>query len=692
MTRSLTQLFSGGSDAWRRAFNGNDQDRRATDPVSSIWLYSGLEGKSRALASLDMAFVDSNDSALVRMNKEQEAMKRLLERPDSMITGSQLWELTTMHYELDGVAYWVLYNDAEPIGSPFEVPTSILCFGSNHVKPRSVGGRFVGYTFNLGDKYYNLEFYQVLRFWKTNPYSYVEGLDMSTRGFDTIELESAAKRTNKNFFKHGARLSGTLRHVGRESYEEARRQAQEFKDQAISPENSGKLMFVPKSFEYSESSGIKDMDFQKLHRNNRDEFFALSGTPKHHLGVNDDLNYATAEITERVYYENKILPMAKVFSEIVNSNLLAGTGMFIKFTFDKHPSIQMGLLKVEEQKSRVMDNLWRVATRMYNMGYPQNVINSYLDIDLTLKAKFANKPNDPQSSVQVETNVRSFGVYDGALDFLTKRMGEGKKSIDEAVASGDKEAMAAFCEDVEKKSIGDKIKPFENKIASYFNRLESAQVKRLAATLKASEEKSNLKEDITESNIEDSLFNLEKWSLALILDTKSMYLSAYKSSLNVIETEIDGFESFSMTEDEIISRASEIQSNVVGINERLRSNLRDLIADGVAAGLMMEAIIDSVRDEFEMARVRKTTIAITELGFVMNTARFDVIKAEFSEKIWVDSNDSLVRVSHGINSSLGARKMNFEYAPGLKYPQDPNCNIASEVVNCRCKLIGRSRR
>ena len=57
------------------------------------------------------------------------------------------------------------------------------------------------------------------------------------------------------------------------------------------------------------------------------------------------------------------------------------------------------------------------------------------------------------------------------------------------------------------------------------------------------------------------------------------------------------------------------------------------------------------------------------------------------QKEWVCVFDNKTRDTHIEYNDLGPVALDYEYAPGLARPRDPNCSDAAEVCNCRCELV-----
>lgn len=56
------------------------------------------------------------------------------------------------------------------------------------------------------------------------------------------------------------------------------------------------------------------------------------------------------------------------------------------------------------------------------------------------------------------------------------------------------------------------------------------------------------------------------------------------------------------------------------------------------------------------------------------------------KKAWSAVFDNRTRDTHIAYNDMDAVPLDYEYAPGLKRPRDPDCGIMAEVCNCRCAL------
>ena len=114
------------------------------------WRYSS---KAEAIAQLPIKFYDFMDRELERLDSTQKQIVNLLNNPSMLFVGCQLWELTAMHYEIDGSAFWVLIDGLETqFQSPTDMPEGIMVYGTGNIIPRrsESGNRIVGWDLRDG--------------------------------------------------------------------------------------------------------------------------------------------------------------------------------------------------------------------------------------------------------------------------------------------------------------------------------------------------------------------------------------------------------------------------------------------------------------------------------------------------------------------------------------------------------------
>jgi hypothetical protein len=118
-----------------------------------------------------------------------------------------------------------------------------------------------------------------------------------------------------------------------------------------------------------------------------------------------------------------------------------------------------------------------------------------------------------------------------------------------------------------------------------------------------------------------------------------------------------------------------------------------ILEEGYQNGLSMGEIQRTMRDKLidgmtSINKYQAERIARTEVGGAATTASFESAKETgvVKGKEWLTKGTPDVRPTHQEYEAMGVVDMEYEYAPGLKHPLDPN-GSAEEIINCRCDIL-----
>jgi len=134
-------------------------------------------------------------------------------------------------------------------------------------------------------------------------------------------------------------------------------------------------------------------------------------------------------------------------------------------------------------------------------------------------------------------------------------------------------------------------------------------------------------------------------------------------------------------------------SRIARTEANLINQLIDLInQEGFREGWSIDRITAKIKSEMtKQLRVihdwEAERIARTEVIGAANKGSFDGASvAGGLKKGWLTSGLKGTRETHQFYESLEFKPMDYEYAPGLRHPGDPN-GSAEEIINCRCTII-----
>ena len=128
------------------------------------------------------------------------------------------------------------------------------------------------------------------------------------------------------------------------------------------------------------------------------------------------------------------------------------------------------------------------------------------------------------------------------------------------------------------------------------------------------------------------------------------------------------------------------------VTRRVRARIADVLVKLSPAGNLrnvikevLPALTPELKKVFGTKDARAATIAQTETGRAVNTAKFRQYEAgNVDEIMWVASQDEATRASH-VAAHGTTIQMGGTFDNGLRYPHDPN-GSAGEVINCRCTM------
>lgn len=177
--------------------------------------------------------------------------------------------------------------------------------------------------------------------------------------------------------------------------------------------------------------------------------------------------------------------------------------------------------------------------------------------------------------------------------------------------------------------------------------------------------------------------------------TAYIYTINYNQMGEELQRDLDGY-AFQPVSEEDAEKYGQISQQTVDGRKDAEWNEKN-IRNGVVAGALLYLTVDKIFDGVARAATERNHSSSNRQANDMLTdaetkGRLDSMYRASDEgytvkKIWKATNDNRTRDTHIIYGSMDSVPLDYEYAPGLKKPKDPNCSIMAEVCNCRCTLI-----
>lgn len=244
---------------------------------------------------------------------------KLLDFANEFQTGQEVIELTSLHMDLAGKAYW--YLPRNQLGVPGEVwvlPPHLMKIVPDEKK------FIAGYVYQNGVEQIPFDKNEIIRFPMPDPINPYGGIGYAQPAAVELDSEAYAGKWNRNFFYNSARADAVLEidgSLGQEQYEQLREQwASRY--QGVS--RAHKIAILEGGLKYKQIQvSQKDMDFPELRKQTRENLLFTFGMPLSVMGISENVNRANAEAGDYTFARWLIRPRLTRIKNKLNEQLLS---------------------------------------------------------------------------------------------------------------------------------------------------------------------------------------------------------------------------------------------------------------------------------------------------------------------------------------------------------------------------------
>jgi len=311
------------------------QEEQLTRPfVQSQMVYACVQVRARAIAAIPHQWWKTREmeDVLDLKSRDGDALLRVMERPNPLLSQRQFWRALEVFYCLAGGAFLFMNRAREGKMIPMEpgdLPDEIWPIREDLVAPRFLeknGSQLPdAWAFDTvkGEVVYPA--HAVAHLYDPDPYNIVRGVG---------PLQAAHRRANVSFkleafddalVANGGQVGGVLTHDGSAlGTDQINQLEKSWREEHDKPAGHGKTAVLPGGIKFTATAMTpREMDFAKLREWNRDEIMMAFGVTKTLLGITDDVNRANAHEARRVFYESTITPQTEFWSDQVMGTFLA---------------------------------------------------------------------------------------------------------------------------------------------------------------------------------------------------------------------------------------------------------------------------------------------------------------------------------------------------------------------------------
>lgn len=633
------------------------------------------------------------------------------------MSSAALWRLLEIYLKLKGEGYFIMERDE--LGRPAElwpVPT--------HWVQMTPYQGFPYYTVRLTNgQLMEVPVDDMFVMKDLDPYDpFKRGLGQSEALADEIETDEYAAKFQKRFFFNDA-TPNLIIGMPKSTDEQRKRFRAEWLERFKGVFQSHGVATVNGDVTVNKiGESMKDMDMVNGRTFLRNAALEHYGVPREIMGITESSNRATSEAAQFIYAQNVLMPILRRREEAINHQLIPWFGDDLVWhfddivprnqEFDKAVGLDgwnAGLLTKDEAREKLGMPPCKVGGDVYKTQFSDVYVHEDDDpAEVSTAAanlQYAEGAPPLETGGQQEIEITDQG--EPLDDSGTVEIGDGSETIElEGVKAADRKASRL--QQAQRQLLEaerEQARRFELATMKYFreqnNRLEAA----LGGTQKA------------DASVWDALFaampdygvvdgawvrldEAERERLVSQFVAGLIDWPGEEAALNAIfeplwkESYDKGAELAAKLHNitavqrpELVSTAKlRGGSRVRGITQTTKDTIGRIVSNALEHGDSRETIAKQIQQEMQTSASRARTIAAQECNTSLLTGNFDMMKkAGAGTKTWHVTNPSVARPSHKRLNGVTV-PIDGKFSNGCRFPCDPDCSDASEVVNCHCFL------
>lgn len=633
------------------------------------------------------------------------------------MSSAALWRLLEIYLKLKGEGYFIMERDE------FGRPAELWPVPTHWVQMTPYQG-FPYYTVRLTNgQIMEVPVDDMFVMKDLDPYDpFKRGLGQSEALADEIETDEYAAKFQKRFFFNDA-TPNIIIGMPKSTEEQRKRFLAEWMQRFKGVFQSHGVATVNGDVTVNKiGESMKDMDMVNGRTFLRNAALEHYGVPREIMGITESSNRATSEAAQFIYAQNVLMPILRRREEAINHQLIPWFGDDLVWhfddivprnqEFDKAVGLDgwnAGLLTKDEAREKLGMPPCKVGGDVYKTQFSDVYVHEDDDpAEVSTAAanlQYAEGAPPLETGGQQEIEITDQG--EPLDDSSTVEIGDGSDTIElEGVKAADRKASRL--QQAQRQLLEaerEQARRFELATMKYFreqnNRLEAA----LGGTQKA------------DASVWDALFaampdygvvdgawvrldEAERERLVSQFVAGLIDWPGEEAALNAIfeplwkESYDKGAELAAKLHNitavqrpELVSTAKlRGGSRVRGITQTTKDTIGRIVSNALEHGDSRETIAKQIQQEMQTSASRARTIAAQECNTSLLTGNFDMMKkAGAGTKTWHVTNPAVARPSHKRLNGVTV-PIDGKFSNGCRFPCDPDCSDASEVVNCHCFL------
>lgn len=646
----------------------------------------------------------------------EHPLTALVLKPNPHQTGVQFFQSAVVWLQVRGEVMLVKESEeGGPVG-PSETPARLWPLSPDLFDPilaNGSHGELVGWWYRppvysarrATGMRIPLGLHEVIQIKFSNPSNPLRGMSRISAAAAGIEVDLMARQVNRNLLANNAEPSGVITYDGQLKKEEERDFLESWEQRHAGAERAGRTALLSGGFSYTKV-GLSPADIQYLEtlKWDRNEILAVMGVPPAVLGLAEDTNYATALGQIKVFWDQTVLPVARLIEDALDADLLFSEPDDIVGAFDvtNVEALRVGLIERFESAAKLaavdLHVPPRTAFDVYGLevgeyaGDTTSLVSPMLVPVADVLAGTAAQPipdgtlGDPEEPADPEDDTAPEDEPTPAADTEEDEPGEPRGESREQIVHRIRRVLRGRVEQFVKVESA-----LETSMRSRYRQwIRGERAKQLAQFDRLMRGR---KAEPFDPNV--VLLPLKDVKDRLKATVRPLYVQALNATFEFTLADIGGLATFELDDPSILAVMNRREAKLLRTTpETLRKNLVAELTEAIRLSETVQQARLRIAQVYDVAASAPKTLQVarTEMAGFMNSTRDAMFDAQgLSECVWSTANDEHVRESHVTFGNAGPRERGFDYLSlvgesggRLRYPGDEECTLPGMVVNCRC--------
>jgi HK97 family phage portal protein len=303
-----------------------DPLRKTADTLKTYsgWVFAAVSTISTDVRSSDWAIFEKSGPVREDWKRlDDSRIPPVLVRPNASQTWGDLIELTQVHMDLAGKAFWSLITapgSSNVVGIQVLNPDWVTGYTLDESKTRQVAWRVE----IPGAPRRNIPAEDVMFFRYPDPVNPFDGMSPVRAVALSYDMDTYARAYGASHLRNHAQPTGILTTESDLTREQAASLAEAWKDTHLGQDS---IQVLGKGANYQPLSAmLRDLEFLSLARVSRDQILAAYHVPASRLGLIEDSSRANGEESDRVYASLCLGPRLRRYEEPITLRLLPRLG------------------------------------------------------------------------------------------------------------------------------------------------------------------------------------------------------------------------------------------------------------------------------------------------------------------------------------------------------------------------------